>query len=67
MRREQRNDCRVWQCSKSTGDLDRGGFSGIIRLETSMNWVKRKREIGIGDSDNPFQMFLCDRSREIGQ
>lgn len=29
--------------------------------------VKRKWELGIGDSDNPFQKFLCDRSREMGQ
>lgn len=41
--------------------------SGVVRLEASVDWVKRKSEIGIRDSDNPLQKFLCNRSREMGQ
>ena len=43
---------------KSTGDLDKGSFSGIVGMEASMDWVKRKWERGIGDSNKPFQKFL---------
>lgn len=39
----------------------------MVRLEASVDWVKRKSEIGIRDSDNPLQKFLCNRSREMGQ
>ena len=41
--------------------------AGVVRLEASVDWVKRKSEIGIRDSDNSLQKFLCDRSREMGQ
>lgn len=41
--------------------------SGVVRLEASVDWVKGKSEIGIRDSDNPLQKFLCNRSREMGQ
>ena len=36
-----------------------------IRMEVSTDWVKGKSEIGIGDSDHPFQMFLRKRSRKM--
>ena len=39
----------------------------MVRMEASTDYVKRKWELGIGDSDNPFQKFLCDRSRKMGQ
>lgn len=41
--------------------------AGVVRLEASVDWVKRKLEIGIRDSDNSLHKFLCDRSREMGQ
>lgn len=32
--------------------------AGVVRLEASVDWVKRKLEIGIRDSDNSLQKFL---------
>lgn len=39
---------------KLIGDFDKGSFSGIVGMEVSMDWVKRKWERGIGDSNKFF-------------